>query len=116
MWYTNSNNFRLYGYSDNDYGGCVDDCKSTTGYVFFMAGGAISWSSKNQSSTTLSSSKAEYMAVTATSFQTVWLRRILDDMNQTQVEATTIYCDNQSTIAMTKNPFYHSRTRQIETR
>ena len=42
MWYTNSNNFRLYGYSDNDYGGCVDDCKSTTGYVFFMASGAIS--------------------------------------------------------------------------
>lgn len=56
------------------------------------------------------------MVVTAAACQAIWIRRILDDLKQTQVEATTIYCDNQSTIAMTKNPVYHSRTRHIETR
>ena len=116
MWYTNSNNFKLYGYFDSDWGGCVDDCKSTICYVFFMGSGTISWSSKKKSSTALSSSEVEYMVVTAPACQAFWLQRIMDDMNQTQVEATTIYCDNQSTIAMTKNSIYHSRTRHIETR
>ncbi|KAG8502460.1 hypothetical protein CXB51_000380 [Gossypium anomalum] len=116
IWYKFSNNPRLYGFSDSDLGGCIEDRKSTTGYVFTMGSEAVSWSSKKQPSTALSSSEAEYMAVTAAAYQAVWIRRILDDLKQTQVEATTIYCDNQSTIAMTKNLVYHSRTRHIETR
>ena len=56
------------------------------------------------------------MAVTIAACQAVWLRRILDDVKQAQADATIIYCDNQSTIAMTKNPVYHNITRHIETR
>ena len=98
MSYTISNNFRLYGYFDRDWGGCVDDHKSTIGYVFFMGSGAITWSSKKQSSIALSSSEAEYMVVTASACQAVWLRRIMDDMKQTRVEATTIYYDNHKRV------------------
>ena len=56
------------------------------------------------------------MALTAATCQGIWLRRVLEDVHQKQIEATTIFCDNQSTIAMTKNPVHHSRTRHIETR
>jgi hypothetical protein len=64
----------------------------------------------------LSSSEAEYIDVTSTACQAVWLRRISEDMKQHKQEATIIHCDNQSTIAMTKNPMSHSCTRHIETR
>ncbi|KAG8490934.1 hypothetical protein CXB51_014700 [Gossypium anomalum] len=94
IWYKFSNNPRLYGFSDSDLGGCIEDRKSTTGYVFTMGSGAVSWSSKKQPSTALSSSEDEYMAVTAAACQAVWIRRILDDLKKTQVEATTIYYDD----------------------
>ena len=116
LWYKHSNDFKLSGFLDSNWGGCIDDRRSTTGYVFTMGSGAISRSSKKQPSTALSSSEAEYMAVTAAACQAVWLHRILDDVKQTQANATVIYCDNQSTVAMMKNPVYHNRTRPIETR
>lgn len=56
------------------------------------------------------------MVVTAAACLAVWMQRLLDDMKQTQMEATTIYCDNQSTIAIVKNHVHHNRTRHIETR
>jgi hypothetical protein len=59
---------------------------------------------KKKSSPTLSSSEAEYIAVTSTACQAIWLRRILEGKKQHQLEATIIHCDNQSTIAMIKNP------------
>ncbi|GKV49381.1 hypothetical protein SLEP1_g56135 [Rubroshorea leprosula] len=104
-----------YG-SDSDWVGCVDDRRSTSGYAFFLGSGAISWSSKKQASTAFSSSEAEYISLIAAACQATWTRRILEDMKQLQVQPTTIFCDNQSTIAMTKNPVFHSRTRHIETR
>ena len=116
LLYTNANNLKLCGFSDSDWAGSLDDRRSTTGYVFNLGSGAIAWSSKKQPSTALSSSEAEYTAVTSTACQAVWLRRILEDMKQHQPEATIIHCDNQSTIAMTKNPMYHNRTRHIDTR
>ncbi|GLU00818.1 hypothetical protein SLE2022_181580 [Rubroshorea leprosula] len=114
--YAKNEQFNLFGYSDSDWAGCVDDRRSTSGYAFFLGSGAISWSSKKQASTALSSSEAEYISLTAAACQATWTRRILEDMKQVQVQPTTIFCDNQSTIAMTKNPVFHSRTRHIETR
>ncbi|KAF2293641.1 hypothetical protein GH714_003632 [Hevea brasiliensis] len=99
---------RQYG----NWAGCIDDRKSTTGYAFSLGSCVICWNSKKQPSTALSSSESEYMAVTLAACQAIGLRRIMEDMKLTQVEATTVYCDNQSTIAMAKNPVYHSRTRR----
>ena len=56
------------------------------------------------------------MATTSIACQAMWLRRILEDMHQKKNEATTIFCDNLSTIAMTKNLIHHSRTRYIDMR
>ncbi|KAL0313853.1 UNVERIFIED_CONTAM: Retrovirus-related Pol polyprotein from transposon RE2 [Sesamum angustifolium] len=58
--------------------------------------------------------EAEYIAAAATSNQAIWLRRILEDIGEKQEEHTTIYCDNKSAIAITKNPVQHSRTKHID--
>ena len=114
VWYNNVNNFRLYGFTDSDYAGSLDDRKSTSGQVFFLGSGAVSWSSKKQDTVVLSSSEAEYMAATSSACQATWLRKILADFGQAQIDATDIYCDNKSAIAMSRNPAFHSRTKHID--
>nr|CAD1840712.1 unnamed protein product [Ananas comosus var. bracteatus] len=99
-----------------DWAGSIDDRKSISGYVFKLNLNAVCWSSKKQHTTTLSSSEAEYIAVTGGTCQAIWLRRILCDIKQNQTDQTVIYCDNQSTIAMIKNPVHQNRTKHIEIR
>lgn len=74
----------------------------------------MSWSSKKQATVPLSSTEAEYVAATTSACQAVWLRRILCDLGQEQVEATEIYCDNKSALMLAKNPVFLSRTKHIE--
>ena len=64
----------------------------------------------------LSSSEVEYIVVTASSCQAVWLKRLLADVFQEQAAGTKILCDNKATIAMTKNPAFHSLTKHIDIR
>ncbi|KAK4398434.1 Retrovirus-related Pol polyprotein from transposon TNT 1-94 [Sesamum angolense] len=71
------------------------------------------WASKKQTTVAQSSAEAEYIAAAATSNQAIWLRRILEDIGDKQ-EEPTIYCDNKSAIAITKNPVQHSRTKHID--
>ncbi|KAL0393106.1 UNVERIFIED_CONTAM: Retrovirus-related Pol polyprotein from transposon RE2 [Sesamum radiatum] len=88
---------------DSDWAGSVDDI-STSGYTFSLGSGIFSWASKKQATVAQSSAEAEYIAAAATSNQAIWLRRILEDIGEKQEEPTTIYCDNKSAIAITKNP------------
>ncbi|KAL0348980.1 UNVERIFIED_CONTAM: Retrovirus-related Pol polyprotein from transposon RE2 [Sesamum angustifolium] len=98
----------------SDWAGSVDDMKSTSGYTFSLGSGIFSWASKKQATVAQSSAEAEYIAAAATSNHAIWLRRILEDMGEKQEEPTTIYCDNKSAIAITKNPVQHSRTKHID--
>ncbi|XP_031258533.1 secreted RxLR effector protein 161-like [Pistacia vera] len=61
----------LYGFTDSDYAGDVDDRKSTSGYVFTMGSGAISWSSKKQSIMTLSTTEAKFVAATFCAYEVI---------------------------------------------
>jgi len=92
----------------------VDDRKSTSGHVFFLGTGAVSWSSNKQDIVALSSSEAEYIAATSSACQATWLRKLLADFGQNQIGAIDIHCDNKSAIAMLRNPAFHSRTKQID--
>lgn len=114
--YVKENESKLIGYSDSDWGGSLDDRKSTSGYLFCLGTNVVSWSSKKQKTVALSSAEAEYIAVTDATCEAIWLRRLLADLKQVQKQPTVIYCDNMSTIAMTKNPVFHSRTKHIELR
>ncbi|XP_039117464.1 secreted RxLR effector protein 161-like [Dioscorea cayenensis subsp. rotundata] len=80
--YKKGENFKLLGYSDNDWGGSQDDRKSTSGWVFSLGSGVIAWCSKKQSITALSSTEAEYISLTAATCEVVWLRRLLEDLNE----------------------------------
>ncbi|XP_050875617.1 secreted RxLR effector protein 161-like [Lathyrus oleraceus] len=62
MFYSNSDKYKLVGYSDSDWCGDIDDRKSTSGYVFFMGNTAFTWLSKKQPIVTLSTCEAEYVA------------------------------------------------------
>ena len=104
---------KLVGYCDSDWAGSVDDMKSTSGYVFSLGSGVFSWASKKQQTVAQSSAEAEYVSASLAASQAIWLRRILEDVGEKQGEATPLFCDNKSAIAMTKNPVYHSRTKHI---
>jgi hypothetical protein len=104
----------LTGYTDADWAGSLEDRKSTTGYVFHLGSGAVSWCSKKQHTIALSSTESEYRATSAAVKEVIWLRRILEDLQYKQEQPTTLWCDNQSVIKMVKNPVFHERTKHIE--
>ena len=104
---------KLIGRCDSDWGGCVDDMKNRLGFAFFLGLGVISWVSKRWGLVAHFSAEVEYISASLATSQAIWLRRILEDIKEKQNEATDLLCDNKSTIAITKNYVFHSRTRHI---
>ena len=103
----------IRGFVDADWAGDLDQRRSTSGYVFNLFGGVVSWMSKKQSVVALSTTEAEYMVATHASKEVVWLQRLCSSMGLVQ-EAIRIDCDNQSVIFLAKNPAYHSKTKHID--
>ena len=106
----------LHGYADADWGGDHDSRRSTTGFIFKIADGAISWSSKLQHTVALSTAEAEYLSAGAAAQEAVWLRTMLSELHFKQEEPTIIFEDNQGCIAMTIKPGQHQRTKHIDIR
>ena len=96
----------IIGFSDADWAGDLDNCHSTSGNLFVMSGGAISWLSKKQPVVALSTTEAEYVALR--------LRRLLSDIKTSPKMPTVISEDNQGTIAIARNPVYHTLTKHID--
>lgn len=108
--------FELRGYSDSDYAGDTDTRRSTTGYVFLLGGGAVSWRSKRQPTVALSTTEAEYMALAEAAREAIWLRLFLSELGFSQRSAITIFDDNQGAISLARNPVHHARTKHIDVR
>ncbi|GKA99043.1 retrovirus-related pol polyprotein from transposon TNT 1-94 [Tanacetum coccineum] len=89
LWYSKDYRFKLISYSDADHAGCNDDCKSTSRGTQFLRDKLVSWSSKKQDCTTMSTAEAEYIPM---------------------------YCDSKSAIAIFCNLVQHSRTKHINNR
>eukprot|EP00253_Pinus_taeda_P006093 PITA_06093 len=103
------------GYVDADYAGDLDKRRSTTGYVFTLAGGAICWMSKLQETIVLSTTEAKYIAASDASKEVIWLKGLLNEIGRTQ-EKVNVLCDTQSDIHLATNPAYHSTTKHIDVR
>ncbi|KAH9670910.1 hypothetical protein KPL70_017154 [Citrus sinensis] len=116
LLYSFSNDYKPVGYSDSDWGGDIDDWKSTTGFVLFMGDTAFTWISKKQPIVTLSTCEAEYVAATSSVCHAIWLRNLLKELGLPQEEPTEICVDNKSAIALSKNPVFHDRSKHINTR
>lgn len=104
----------LFGFTDSDYAGDSDDRKSTSGYVFMLGTGVVSWSSKKQPIVTLSTTEAEFVATTACACQAIWLKKILEELQFKEDGPTLIYCDNISAIKLSNNPVLHGRSKHID--
>lgn len=76
LFYTYSQDAQLVGYSDSDYGGYMDDGKSTFGYAFHIGSTVFSWSSTEQQTFALSTCEAEYIAAATCTCQAIWLKNI----------------------------------------
>jgi hypothetical protein len=113
VWYEKDVECKLVGYSDSDWAGCVDDMKSTTGFLYTLGSGPFSWNSKKQSTIAQSTAEAEYIACSAAANQCIWLRKLMLDLNDEEEGATIIKCDNISAIAIAQNPVQHGRTKHI---
>ncbi|XP_070023046.1 secreted RxLR effector protein 161-like [Nicotiana sylvestris] len=86
LFYSSYSDFNLMEFCDSDYGGAIDDRKSTIGFVFFLDDSVISWSLKKQSIITLSTCEAEYVATTSCICHAIWLRRLLNEINLQQLK------------------------------
>jgi len=105
----------LSGYTDADWAGDTATRRSTSGYIFNLGSGAISWSSKRQPVVALSSCESEYMGETQATKEAIWLRRLLAGLlGHEEPMATVIFGDNQGAIALAKNPQFHARTKHID--
>ena len=85
----------IVGYSDADWAGDVQDRRSTSGNVFLLGGGAITWSSHKQRSVALSTVEAEYMALSVATQKAIWLRHLQEELGVTDTGPTLIFEDNQ---------------------
>eukprot|EP00253_Pinus_taeda_P006104 PITA_06104 len=103
----------IHGFVDADWAGDLDQRIFTSGYVFNLFGGAVSWMSKKQYVAALSTIEAEYMAATHASKEATWLQRLCSSMGLVQ-GAIRIDCDSQSAIFLAKNLAYHSKTKHID--
>ena len=103
----------LEAYCDADYAGDLDTRRSTTGYVFNLGGGAISWSSRLQPTVAASTTEAEYMAAAYAIKEGLWLRTLLSDLG-VKMDTITICADNQSAIKLLKNPVFSMRSKHID--
>ncbi|GJX42650.1 retrovirus-related pol polyprotein from transposon TNT 1-94 [Tanacetum coccineum] len=115
LWYPKDSGFELTAFSDADHAGCLDTRKSTSGGIQFLGDKLVSWMSKKQNCTAMSSAEAEYVALSASCAQVMWMRTQLQDygFNYNKIP---LYCDSQSAIAISCNPVQHSRTKHIHTR
>ncbi|MCO5550458.1 hypothetical protein L7F22_003945 [Adiantum nelumboides] len=105
----------VVGYTDADFAGDLDRRRSTSGYLYTFAGGAISWFSRLQSCVTLSTIEAEYVATSESCKEAIWLTRLVGDLGIVG-EIPVLHCDSQSAIQLARNPVFHSKTKHVDVR
>jgi hypothetical protein len=103
----------LIGYTDASHASEDLGWKSMSGYVFSLAGGAVSWSAKKQSLISLSTAESEYIAMTHASKELYWIRTLLSEILQPISIPLPLYADNQSAIALARNGLFSPRTKHI---
>ncbi|GJZ43808.1 retrovirus-related pol polyprotein from transposon TNT 1-94 [Tanacetum coccineum] len=113
LWYPKDSSIALTAYADADHAGCQDTRKSTSGCMQLLGDRLVSWSSKRQKSVTISSTKAEYIALSGCCAQVLWMRSQLTDYGL-GFNKILMYCDNKSAIALCSNNVQHSRSKDID--
>lgn len=114
------NNFPvvLEGYTDASWITSANDNKSTSGWVFILGGGAVSWASKKQTCITHSTMESEFIALAAAGKEAEWLRNMLLDIKlwPQPMPSISLYCDSQATMSKAFSKVYNGKSRHISLR
>ena len=103
----------LIGHVDSDYVADLDRRRSLTSYVFTVDSCAVSWRATLQSVVALSTTEAEYMAVSEACKELIWLKGLYAELCGVN-SCINLYCDSQSAIYLTKDQMFHERTKYID--
>ena len=116
LMYKQTDNLDLVGYSDADFAGCVDSRKSTSGYIFIMAGGVVSWRSVKQTLIATSTMEAEFVSCFQATSQGVWLKSFIYGLKSfiSISRPLKIFCDNSAAVFLAKNNKSGSRSKHID--
>lgn len=106
----------LMGFVDSDWGGCEVDRRSQSDFVFMLGGCPVSWESRKQRKVALSSTEAEYMALTESAKEAIYLKKFLEELGLREVAKATMFCDNLGAIKLAENPVFHGRSKHIDIR
>ena len=105
---------KALGFSDSDYAGCKESRKSTSAFIFLIAGGPVGWKSKKQTCVATSSCEAEYIACCLATKEAIWLSRIMSDLLcRKECYPISIGVDNNGAIHMANNVVVNDRSKHI---
>jgi len=109
---------KLRGYTDADWGGDLDESRSTSRYVFILGGGVISWCNKKQDYIALSTMEAKYVACYLSTHEAIWLRSFLQylDLTPGVNDPVEMLYDNTAAIQFTRDTKFHRKTKHIKRR
>lgn len=102
----------IHGFVDADWANDPDEHRSFSGYAFLMAGGAVTWSCKRQSTVAVSSTEAEYVAMAYATKEAIWLMRVIRQFDE--LKSINIKCDNQSAMVVASREAFSARTKHID--
>lgn len=116
LTYRRSDKLEVIGYSDSDFAGCQDSRKSTSGYIYLLAGGAISWRSAKQTLIASSTMAAEFVACYEASNQGIWLRNFVTGLRilEGTERPLKLYCDNKSAVLYSNNNRSSTKSKHID--
>ena len=116
LTYRSSEQLEVTGYTDSDFGGCTDSIKSTSGYIFMMAGGAVSWKSAKQTLIAPSTMAAEFVACYEASNHGVWLKSFVTGLKVVSSieKPLTLLCDNNSAVLYATNNRSTTKSKYID--
>lgn len=114
--FTKAKSNEIRAYSDADWASEIDKRRSCSGYLINMSNASICWNSKRQPIVALSSTEAEYIALSSAVCEVIWLKQLADEINGDIAKNITICCDNQSTIKLAESDAFRPRTKHIDIR
>lgn len=116
LTFQRSDHLEVVGYSDSDFAGCQDDLKSTSGYVFMLARGVVSWKSAKQTLVASSIMRAEFVGCYGATIQAIWLMNFISRLKVVDFisRPISIYFDNSTTMFFSKNHKSSSGSKYID--
>ena len=116
LTYRRSNSLEIIGYSNSDFAGCQDSKRSTLGYIYMLAGGAISWKSAKQILIASSTMATKFIACYEASNHRILLRNFVVRLRVVEgIEGLLkIYCDNKSTVLYSNNNRSYMKSKHID--